>query len=335
MHIFSFKQLFSLAFLLAAALLVAATLSAWSGPTATAPAGNVPAPINVGTTDQVKNAGLSVNALTVFGSSYIQSKLGVGVASPIVSGDFAGSIKIGNGGELCQAVSEGAQRYNSTTKVMEYCNGTAWTSASGGPHLSAIRTFSTATTNATYTTPANTSFIIVELWGGGGGGGGYSGGTGGASCFGTNATACTTPLLSATGGSGGTTSGTGGAGGTGSGGDINLAGSGGGSLGVVVSGGGEYWTSAGTGGSAARGGGGGVAQNPGSAFGGGGGGSSSHSSYTGGGGGGGYSQKLINTPSGIYKYTVGAGGSSYGGDGEGGASGTGGAGGVIIYEYTN
>ena len=46
---------------------------AWTGPTQTAPNGNVSAPINVGTTDQTKNAGLGVNSLAVFGNAIIST----------------------------------------------------------------------------------------------------------------------------------------------------------------------------------------------------------------------------------------------------------------------
>ena len=42
---------------------------AWSEPTAAPPGNNVAAPINVGSTDQVKNGGLGVNSLAVFGNS--------------------------------------------------------------------------------------------------------------------------------------------------------------------------------------------------------------------------------------------------------------------------
>lgn len=127
----TFNKLFGILLILSVGLLAASLLSAWTGPTATAPGGNIAAPINVGTTDQIKNAGLSVNALTVFGSSYIQSKLGIGVVSPVVALDVAGSLKLGNGGELCQAVSEGAMRYNSGSKIMEYCNGVEWCPVAG------------------------------------------------------------------------------------------------------------------------------------------------------------------------------------------------------------
>ncbi len=44
---------------------------AWTGPSAAPPNSNVSAPINVGTVDQVKNAGLAVNALAVFGGTSV------------------------------------------------------------------------------------------------------------------------------------------------------------------------------------------------------------------------------------------------------------------------
>jgi hypothetical protein len=49
---------------------------AWSGPTAAPPNGNVAAPINVGSTDQVKSGGLGVNSLAVFGNSLLGGSAG-------------------------------------------------------------------------------------------------------------------------------------------------------------------------------------------------------------------------------------------------------------------
>lgn len=43
----------------------------WTGPTQTAPNGNVSAPVNTGTTDQVKDGGLSLNSLAVFGNTIL------------------------------------------------------------------------------------------------------------------------------------------------------------------------------------------------------------------------------------------------------------------------
>ncbi len=48
-----------------------AVVFAWTGPTSAPPNGNVSAPVNVGTTDQIKNAGLALNALAVFGNSIL------------------------------------------------------------------------------------------------------------------------------------------------------------------------------------------------------------------------------------------------------------------------
>lgn len=49
---------------------------AWSEPTAAPPGNNVAAPINVGSTDQVKNGGLGVNSLAVFGNSLLGGSAG-------------------------------------------------------------------------------------------------------------------------------------------------------------------------------------------------------------------------------------------------------------------
>src|ERR1700694_3195085 len=45
--------------------------STWVGPTAAPPGNNVAAPINVGTIDQVKNAGIGMNSLAVFGNGIL------------------------------------------------------------------------------------------------------------------------------------------------------------------------------------------------------------------------------------------------------------------------
>jgi hypothetical protein len=125
-------------------LFAASVLSAWTGPTGTAPGSNVTAPINAGTVDQVKNAGLSVNAFTVFGSQYIQNKLGIATATPAVALDVNGTIKVGNAGEVCQSVTAGAIRYNSSSNKIQYCNGTVW-----GPIAEAPSTNLTIASDAT------------------------------------------------------------------------------------------------------------------------------------------------------------------------------------------
>jgi|GEM_PF-4550535 len=158
----SLSQLVSILFVSFVGLLLASGLDAWVGPTNTPPQGNVAAPINVGTTSQIKDGTIGVEGLAVFGTAYIQTKLGVGILSPVVSIQTPGSIKIGDGGEVCQSVTAGAQRYNSTTRQMEFCDGSSWRSVSSGQvlhiqhRLPAGVSPGSGTANTWYTRPLNT-----------------------------------------------------------------------------------------------------------------------------------------------------------------------------------
>jgi hypothetical protein len=53
--------------------------------------------------------------------------VGVGTTAPAAKLDVAGEVKFGNTSSTCNTTNEGQQRYNSTSKNMEFCNGTAWT----------------------------------------------------------------------------------------------------------------------------------------------------------------------------------------------------------------
>ena len=77
----TFQYTFALSLLVFAIVLFAAASYSWTGPTGTAPANNVSAPINVGTASQVKSGALSVNGLSVYGSQYISGNLGVGASA--------------------------------------------------------------------------------------------------------------------------------------------------------------------------------------------------------------------------------------------------------------
>ena len=94
----SFRKLFGTLFVLSLILFGASVIGAWTGPTQSPPEGNVAAPINVGSVDQVKDAALGVDGLAVFGSQYIQGNLGIGVESPTTALDVAGAIRMRGGG---------------------------------------------------------------------------------------------------------------------------------------------------------------------------------------------------------------------------------------------
>jgi len=68
----------------------------WSGPSQAPTGGNTSAPVNVGTTAQVKNGGLSVNAFTAWLDSYFAGKVGIGTVSPAYKLDVNGDV-INNG----------------------------------------------------------------------------------------------------------------------------------------------------------------------------------------------------------------------------------------------
>lgn len=122
----SFRQLFALLIVLFTVLLCANSLFAWTAPAGSAPGSNSLPPINVGTSNQVKNGGLSVNALAVFGTVFVQNALGIGTSSPATALDVVGTLRIGDGGESCQSVSAGVFRYSTTTRAIQFCDGNSW-----------------------------------------------------------------------------------------------------------------------------------------------------------------------------------------------------------------
>ena len=75
-------KLLILTIILTAALSVNYLFAAWIGPTQAPTGGNTSTPEHVGTTDQVKNGGLSLCALSVFGNGYFQGNVGIGAVSP-------------------------------------------------------------------------------------------------------------------------------------------------------------------------------------------------------------------------------------------------------------
>ena len=56
----------------------------------------------------------------------VTKNIGVGTATPNATLSVSGAVKFGQTNAVCSPISEGQQKYNSTTKIMEFCNGTAW-----------------------------------------------------------------------------------------------------------------------------------------------------------------------------------------------------------------
>ena len=137
-----FSKLFSVLLLCFAVLFAASALFAWTGPTAAPPSNNVSAPVNVGSVNQVKDGGLSLNGLAVFGNT-------------LLSGDAITYLNFGT----TALVNGYGFRDNSGT--MEYKNaGGAWAPFQGGsdpsdPGGTSGYTGSYTVTGASYTKSAN------------------------------------------------------------------------------------------------------------------------------------------------------------------------------------
>ncbi|MBU4298836.1 hypothetical protein KJ636_02240, partial [Patescibacteria group bacterium] len=114
---------------LATSVFVSYLVLAWTEPSSAPPAGNVSAPINVGTGNQIKAGGLGIsggffvdsptlvidavndrvgigtttpsNMLTVSGSANFTGNVGIGITSPTQKLEVAGSILTTGTGDVC------------------------------------------------------------------------------------------------------------------------------------------------------------------------------------------------------------------------------------------
>ena len=101
--------------------------AAWTGPIQAPPGGNTPTPVHIGTTNQVKDGGLGLNAISVFGNGYFQDNVGIGTVSPQAKLDVAGKIKVGD-----DSVSPTAGTIRWTGSDFEGYDGSAWKSLTSG-----------------------------------------------------------------------------------------------------------------------------------------------------------------------------------------------------------
>jgi hypothetical protein len=65
--------------------------------------------------------------------------LGVGAPNPQAPLEVAGEIKFSSTGLACSALTEGAQRYDTVTQAVEYCDGATWGAVGGGTPAGADR----------------------------------------------------------------------------------------------------------------------------------------------------------------------------------------------------
>lgn len=118
----------SLTFFLVGLIIGSVSLSyaSWSAPTQTAPNGNTPAPINVGTLAQDKAGVLTLGGLGVFGSALITSTAGYTLPTSLqfgVNGKVGAKEYCDEKGENCVATLGGASGSTSSGGKAVVCGG--------------------------------------------------------------------------------------------------------------------------------------------------------------------------------------------------------------------
>ncbi len=95
---------------------------------------------------------------------YTAGSVGIGSSAPGAMLDVGGSIRPGSSSVTCSGATEGLLRYNSTYHIVEFCNGTAWTSMSPikayGTYVSGSLT---ASMNVASVTNPQTGYFLVTL----------------------------------------------------------------------------------------------------------------------------------------------------------------------------
>lgn len=82
---------------------------AWTGPTLTPPFGNLPPPLNLGSTEQTKPGGLVLNTAGLpVGLIVRYGRVGIGMTAPAETLDVAGNIRIGQNAKISSVNSIGA-----------------------------------------------------------------------------------------------------------------------------------------------------------------------------------------------------------------------------------
>jgi hypothetical protein len=148
----------------------ASVIIAWTGPTAPPPGGNIAAPLNVGTTDQIKDAGLGLDALAVFGNAILS-----GTSRYLNFGDSAGEAGYGirdNAGTMeFKNSADNWRSFLPATGVQSitFADGTTQTTAASGGGISAVTTVSGGSSaycpSGYYRTGCSSSAVQNTGWG--------------------------------------------------------------------------------------------------------------------------------------------------------------------------
>lgn len=112
---------------------------------------------------------------------YTAGNVGIGVSNPAVALDVNGSVRMGNSGLTCGATYDGTLRYNTSTKTIDFCDGTSWKTIAGSAISSCATQEYTTPGSYTFTVVSGCTNLMIEAYGAGGGAAynGQGGGGGG------------------------------------------------------------------------------------------------------------------------------------------------------------
>jgi hypothetical protein len=147
--------------------------SAWTGPSASFPNGNVAAPLNVGTVSQIKNGTIGVNGISVFGNSLLYGS-GSGGNAYLNFGTTAGSSGYGiydNAGTL-QFKNSGGSWQSLQSIISTLCGGGSCSGESGlamgpalggtSPSVGAGAGFGVTSATQSFAVPSNAAYVDVR-----------------------------------------------------------------------------------------------------------------------------------------------------------------------------
>ena len=102
-------------------------LADWQAPTGNPPTNNTAEPLDVSVIGQAKQGGLILNTSGGTNGLIVSSgRVGIGTTTPLVKLEVNGEARIGSSGVVCNGLTQGTLRYNSTEERIEICQDNEW-----------------------------------------------------------------------------------------------------------------------------------------------------------------------------------------------------------------
>ena len=121
---------------------------------------------SAGANSQVQfNSSGSLGADSNFVWDNTNKRVGIGTAAPAESLEVVGAVKVGTTANACTTTNKGSIRYNNTSSVLEFCNGTSWNLVQAAACTSATPGVFSFTDEANATTSTLYTSNVVQITG--------------------------------------------------------------------------------------------------------------------------------------------------------------------------